>query len=79
MANRTPAETVNQLIGAFNSGTLEGALGEWTLSGTGQDGKPVTMGGLSADVLRRQPDGRWLIAVDNPWGTAILGNLNGGK
>ncbi len=133
MTNRSPVETVNQLIEAFNRGNLEGALAlyephatlmvepgkpangpaalrqalqgffnlqptletgrhtlvqagdlalycsEWTLSGTGSDGRPVAMGGLSADVLRRQPDGRWLIAVDNPWGTAILGNLNGGE
>jgi ketosteroid isomerase-like protein len=30
------------------------------------------MGGVSSDVLRRQHDGRWLIAVDNPWGATIL-------
>ena len=46
---------------------------QWTLSGTGPDGKPLAMGGRSADVLRRQPDGRWLIVIDNPWGTAVLG------
>ena len=46
---------------------------KWTLTGTSPDGKPVQMGGLSSDVLRRQPDGRWLVAVDNPWGTGILG------
>ena len=46
---------------------------QWTLAGTGPDGRPVTMQGRSADILRRQPDGRWLIVVDNPWGTAILG------
>lgn len=128
MTNRSPVETVNQLIEAINRGNLEEALAlyepqasmvvepgknangpaalrqalegfirlrptlkseqhvvvqagdlvlncsEWTLSGTGPDGKPVQMSGLSADVLRRQPDGRWLIAVDNPWGTAILEN-----
>ncbi len=30
------------------------------------------MSGESTDVLRRQPDGRWLIALDNPWGVQIL-------
>jgi uncharacterized protein (TIGR02246 family) len=51
------------------------ALGcmRWTLKGTGPDGKPMVMGGTSSDILRRQPDGRWLIAVDNPWGTTIAG------
>jgi ketosteroid isomerase-like protein len=30
------------------------------------------MGGDSSDLLRRQQDGRWLIAVDNPWGAQLL-------
>lgn len=47
-------------------------MGRWTLRGTDPAGKPVAMGGESADVLRRQPDGRWLIALDNPWGAQIL-------
>ena len=45
----------------------------WSLIGTGADGKPVEMNGLSSDVLRRQSNGHWLIVIDNPWGTAILG------
>lgn len=47
-------------------------VGRWTLEGTDPAGQPVSMGGVSSDVLRRQPDGRWLIAVDNPWGAQIL-------
>jgi ketosteroid isomerase-like protein len=27
------------------------------------------MGGTSADVLRRDPDGAWRIVIDNPWGS----------
>ena len=45
----------------------------WTLRGKDPSGKAVAMGGESSDVLRRQRDGRWLIAVDNPWGAQILG------
>jgi ketosteroid isomerase-like protein len=30
------------------------------------------MAGESSDVLRRQRDGRWLIALDNPWGADLL-------
>ena len=45
----------------------------WSLSGIAPDGAPVSMGGNSSDVLRRQADGRWRIAIDNPWGAAILG------
>lgn len=44
----------------------------WTLVGTSPDGKRVEMNGISSDVLRRQTDGRWLVAVDNPWGTSIV-------
>ena len=41
----------------------------WGLRGTGPDGAPVEMGGTSADVLRRDPDGAWRIVIDNPWGS----------
>lgn len=44
----------------------------WTLTGTTPDGDKTEMSGISSDVLRRQPDGRWLVAVDNPWGTSIV-------
>lgn len=44
----------------------------WTLSGADSSGQTITMGGESSDILRRQRDGRWLIAVDNPWGAKIL-------
>ena len=47
-------------------------MGRWTLQGTDPSGNAITIGGESSDVLRRQQDGRWLIAVDNPWGTQIL-------
>ena len=44
----------------------------WTLQGKDPSGKAVAMQGDSSDVLRRKPGGRWLIAVDNPWGAQIL-------
>lgn len=40
----------------------------WQLSLTGPDGKPATMSGKSVEVARRQPDGRWLFAIDFPFG-----------
>ena len=42
--------------------------GQWKLSGTGPDGKPIEMTGQSVEVLRQQPNGEWLIAVDHPFG-----------
>jgi ketosteroid isomerase-like protein len=47
-------------------------IGRWSLSGTDPSGNPVVMSGESTDVLRRQRDGRWLIALDNPWGAQVL-------
>jgi uncharacterized protein (TIGR02246 family) len=65
----TLVTTASQVLEA---GDLALYLGRWRLTGIGADGAPVTMGGESADVLRRQSDGRWLIVVDDPWGTALL-------
>lgn len=44
----------------------------WSLRGTDPAGNPVQMSGRSSDILRRQPNGNWLIALDNPWGTDIV-------
>jgi uncharacterized protein (TIGR02246 family) len=41
----------------------------WVLDGSGPDGAPVQLKGRSADVLRRGTDGRWRIAIDDPWGS----------
>jgi uncharacterized protein (TIGR02246 family) len=40
----------------------------WTLAGTQPDGSRIEMAGVSADVLRRRPDGSWGIVIDDPWG-----------
>ena len=40
----------------------------WQLSMTGEDGTPAQMSGRSVEVVRRQPDGRWLFAIDFPFG-----------
>ena len=44
----------------------------WSLLGTDAEGNSIQMNGSSSDILRRQATGNWLIAVDNPWGTAIV-------
>ena len=42
--------------------------GQWKLTGTGPDGKPIEMNGQSVEVARQQPSGDWLLAVDHPFG-----------
>jgi len=53
------------------AGDVALALTQWTLDGTSPDG-PIHMTGTATDVLRRQPDGDWRVAIDNPWGIAAL-------
>lgn len=58
-----------QPIAIVTAGDLALTHGQWMLSATGPDGRPLTLGGKTAAVLRRQPDGTWLIVIDNPYGT----------
>jgi len=52
----------------IHSDDLVLVLGTFTLSGRRGDGTPFERTSRFADVLRRQPDGRWLVAVDYPYG-----------
>jgi ketosteroid isomerase-like protein len=35
---------------------------------TAPGGSPLELAGRFTDVVRRQPDGRWLFVIDNPYG-----------
>jgi len=50
----------------IENGDLALVYSPWTVSGTGADGTPVEMAGDSVVVLRRQADGTWRFAIDNP-------------
>lgn len=43
-------------------------LSQWTLRPA--DGLEIS--GRTTDILRRQPDGKWLLVIDNPWGSSLL-------
>jgi uncharacterized protein (TIGR02246 family) len=64
-----PTFDMPEIKPAIRSGDLALLHSSWTLSGTGPDGSPLNLRGTTADVVRRQPDGTWLFAIDNPWGT----------
>ena len=53
---------------ATEAGEVALIVGDWSLEGTGPDGSAVAMSGRFRDVLHRQGDGNWLIAIDNPFG-----------
>jgi uncharacterized protein (TIGR02246 family) len=40
---------------------------DWTASAKGADGTPVERSGKAIEVVRRQPDGTWRIALDDPF------------
>ena len=59
------------------TGTVEGGLmagdtalvaHRWRMEATAPDGTEMRQGGLSADVLRRRPDGSWAVVIDDPYG-----------
>jgi uncharacterized protein (TIGR02246 family) len=56
------AETVEVLAAE----DLALVVNDWTMTAAAPDGTDVRQGGRSADVVRRQSDGRWLVAVDKP-------------
>ncbi|HKS43646.1 MAG TPA: nuclear transport factor 2 family protein [Amycolatopsis sp.] len=41
---------------------------DWSLEGTDPEGKPLSLGGATVEVARRQADGSWRYAVDSPFG-----------
>jgi ketosteroid isomerase-like protein len=44
---------------------------DWSIDGTGPDGKHVHLGGSASDILRRGADGFWRYIIDNNQGTAV--------
>ncbi len=54
---------------AFQAGDIALLISDWTLSASDPDGNAIEMYGRTAGVARCQPDGSWLFAIDNPYGT----------
>lgn len=44
---------------------------DWSIDGTGPDGKLVHIHGTASDIMRRGPDGVWRYIIDNNQGTAV--------
>jgi ketosteroid isomerase-like protein len=56
----------------FTAGDIALHLNTWRLDGRAPDGSPLSLGGLSAVVLRRQPAGHWRMVIDNPFADALM-------
>jgi len=61
-------EMEGEKVKVIEAGDTALVVNRWSLRGTTPDAQPLEMAGTSADVLRRQDDGRWLVAIDDPWG-----------
>lgn len=40
---------------------------DWTLTAAGPDGQAIEQSGRAVEVMRRQPDGTWRFAFDDPF------------
>ena len=40
---------------------------DWTMSAKGSDGAPIERAGRAIEVVRRQADGTWRVAIDDPY------------
>lgn len=50
------------------AGDLALVYSSWTMKGKGPDGNDMQMSGKGREVARRQRDGNWLFAIDDPMG-----------
>jgi ketosteroid isomerase-like protein len=57
---------------SVETGDLAFNIGRWCLTAVDPEGKPLTLGATTSEVLRRQPDGTWRYVIDNPWGDALV-------
>ena len=53
-------------------GDIAVVANSWTMTAELPDGSTHHEGGISADVLRRQLDGNWLVLIDQPRGATLI-------
>ena len=55
----------------FVVGDIAQIVLDWSIDGTGPDGKHVHLEGSASDIVRRGADGLWRYVIDNALGTAM--------
>lgn len=66
-----PRLTPNLIMVARQGETTAVIYNDWTLSHTGPDGKPVEQSGRAIEVIRRQANGTWRFAFDDPFARGV--------
>ncbi len=57
----------------IEAGDIALHISPWTMDAVDPaTGNPIQQSGLSLAVFRRQPDGNWLMVIDNPHGAVLL-------
>jgi ketosteroid isomerase-like protein len=57
-----------QIVRVIGGADLAVLYNDWTMKTTRSDGQVETSEGKAIEVVRRQLDGRWLFARDDPFG-----------
>ena len=55
-----------EVVGKLQSDGLAMTHARWALEGVDPEGQAIELAGRGTIVSRRQPDGGWLIVLDNP-------------
>ena len=66
MARRSVIDIAD--VHAIAHGDLAVIRNKWTTRTQGNDGTMRESNGAAIEIARRQPDGRWLFAIDDPYG-----------
>jgi uncharacterized protein (TIGR02246 family) len=62
-----PRLTPNLILVARTGDDLAVIYNDWALTAVGSDGTTVEQSGRAIEVIRRQPDGTWRFAFDDPF------------
>jgi len=69
MSARTPEDCDRLFAEHVNAGDLEALLdNDWSFTAKGADGGSTERAGRALEVVRRQADGTWRFAIDDPYG-----------
>jgi uncharacterized protein (TIGR02246 family) len=64
----TPTDIEIHIVSVVALSGIAVIYNDWTTRTPGEDGCVHESTGQAVEIVRRQPDGRWLFAIDDPFG-----------